>query len=210
MKSFNTIIKKLLPGLLIVILISGFIYWINSKMDIDCLALSAFRPTLIKDFFNSIILSGTLGIILIAGFVIYLKIQKTGKVNVILYFMILSLIISIQNIKGIYNHYIDRAKKIKEQICNKSTDDGMLCEFKDLTCEEYFFISKDSKLPIIPDNSKDITIHFFRDDFFVDYNLVIDIWIPEQKSESNIVKDWTKTKETVNGFIKYEYQQSQN
>ena len=203
-------IKKLIPGLIIVTLISGLIFWINIRFDNDCLALSAFELTTIKDFLKAIVLLGILGLILIAGFVIYFKLQKSRKINLILYFAILSVIISIPNIKEIYKECFDSNKYIKERICEKSTDDGMLCEFTALTFDEYTFITKDSWLPNIPDDSKNIPIHYYRDDFLGDYNLIITIWIPEKSSGFNDSEDWILKEEKVNGLIKLEYQKGQS
>lgn len=203
-------IKKLILGLIIVTLISGLIFWINLRFDNDCLALSVFESTTIKDFFNAIVLLGFLGLILITGFVICYKLQKSRKVNLILYFTILSLIISIPNIKGIYTDCFDSNKNVKERICDKSTDDGMLCEFAELTFDEYIFITKDSWLPKIPNDSKNISVHYYRDNFLGDYNLIITIWIPEKSTGLIDSEDWIRTEEKVNGLIKLEYQKGKS
>jgi hypothetical protein len=203
-------IKKISLGLLIVVSVVGILIGINIQMDKDCSALSAFQPNSIKDFFRALQLFGLLFLVLVIGFVIYFRLLRTKRINFSLYFMILSLIVSYPSIKGIYNNLVDKDRDIKARICEKSIDDGMLCTMKDLNYEEYLFVSKHSWLPPISDLSKNISIEYFRDDFIGDYNLIINIWIPENSKELEDKRDWNRTLELSNGYIKYEYQKGQS
>jgi hypothetical protein len=199
-------IIKILIASFIIIMVIGGIAELNIELSNDCPALYAFDIFYFQDLFKTIMLLGIMTFILVVGSISYVFISKKKKINIILYFVILSIITSSYFIREIYLKIIDHNKEIKTRICEKSTDDGMTCKMKGLTIEEYNFIPNKSLLPKIPDFSEKININFYRDDFLGDYNLTIRILIPKNMILDSIKNPgWTKVPNKEGNYIIYEY-----
>lgn len=65
-------------------------------------------------------------------------------------------------------------RKIKEDICSKGVDDGILMKLNHITVEEYNFLNKESQwLPKIPKEGQNIQLSYYRDHFLGDFTLDI-------------------------------------
>lgn len=200
-------IRKILIGIVVVSLVIGCLIIANNYLDKSCLALSAFEALSIINFFKALVVLGLLFIILIVGFVIFFAFLKSKRINIILYFSILALIVSSPIIKNLIYAINDKEGDIKESICKKAVDDGMFCKMQDLSYDEYLFITQDSWLPSIPKSSKNISIEYYRDDFLGDYYLIINLWIPKDSNELDNGEGWISAEGTLNGFKRFEYQE---
>ena len=76
--------------------------------------------------------------ILLIGYLLSKKLEQ-GNRKLIIYFILLSAISMNSTIQEIWKSKFNSANTIVESICNKSMDDGMICEFEELTHEEYNF-----------------------------------------------------------------------
>jgi hypothetical protein len=199
-------IKKILIAIFIIVAVIGIFEELNNLLDNDCVALYAFDGFGIREFIKGIMLLLLMIFVLLIGSAAYVFISRKIKINIILYFVILSLITSSYFIRGIYFKLKDQNKGIKARICEKSVDNGMTCKMKGLTIEEYHFLPNKSLLPKIPDFSEKINIDFYRDDFLGDYILTIRILVPKEKMLDTIQNPgWTKVFEQDGAYIVYEY-----
>ena len=96
----------------------------------------------------------------------------------------------------------EKNRELKQVVCNKSTDDGMMLKFYKLKNNEYEFInSKTNWLPPIPKGADSIDISYFRDDFLGDFHLIIEMVLPfGQELDSIEFTNWIK----INGGYRHE------
>lgn len=152
--------------------------------------------------------------IFIIGLITYFIIRMWVTVNPIIYFVFITIIASHDISINIYNNLVtkDVDRVIKTSICNKSSDDGMECEFKKLNIEEYNYIQHNNKwLPIAPSTTQDVTILYYRDDFLGDYNLNIRIKVAQkEKLDSIDFPKWELVEFIDSNLKEYHFNQMQN
>ncbi len=197
--------QKMLIAAALLILSCALLIALNVALDNDCLALSAFRLNSISVFLFSLVVLGAFVIILLAGFIIYFKYLTAIKVNLIVYFLSLSLIVCIPLIKNIFDLLTDQHRVIKDSICEKSTDDGMICLMSNLTYDEYCYLSDNTWLPSIPGSSENIAIEYYRDDFIGDFSLAISIWLPNDQIQDIDFEKWDSVKGKRRNSSKFVY-----
>ena len=169
----------------------------------SCSALDAFssNSSFIIIFKAIHLLAIAIGI-WIAGLIVFLFIRKKKEINIYLYFTLITTLSLSQLIWFAIGRIPEENRQLKEQICEKSSDDGMQLRFRKLTKDEYDFINSETKwLPEVPNQTKQINIDYFRDDFLGDFDLKIELELIENKSVDSLnFPNWTKR----NGKYYYE------
>ena len=141
-------------------------------------------------------------VIWIVGFVIYFLIKKRKQINLYVFFSILTIFSFHSFIITALTRVPEKNRELKQVVCNKSTDDGMMLKFYKLKNNEYEFInSKTNWLPPIPKGADSIDISYFRDDFLGDFHLIIEMVLPfGQELDSIEFTNWIK----INGGYRHE------
>jgi hypothetical protein len=154
----------------------GFIVLLLSKSNhFNCSALDAFDNDFVFFFVLIKRLLVALGIWLI-GLIAYFLIKKEKRISLLLYFSLLTIISLHSFIIAAFTREPERNRSLKQQICNKSTDDGMMLTFLNLDKDEYDFINSKKKwLPAVPNTTEIINLTYYRDEFLGDYDLIIDL-----------------------------------
>ena len=204
--------KRLLNAILISISMLGLLIFINSKMSVTCLELSVFKGDSLFQFLSVLKLLGIMIAIWSAGMILFFSWKKIQRINFFTYFTILSLISAFPIIKSIYYNISDNNEDIKNQICIKANDDGMICTMTSLTLKEYNFIIEDSPwIPKIPYSTNDISINYYRDDFLGDYDLTIKIIVMEARNiNPKEYPRWVLVKKNKNNTAIYSYNEGQS
>jgi hypothetical protein len=170
------------------------ILYFTKNNHISCSAIDAFsnEPSLALffDFLKTILIA--LGI-WIVGLIIYFVIRKKKKIKLLFYFSLLTTISLHSFIVKATTRQPEENRKLKQEVCSKSNDDGMMLNFLNLNKTEYDFINSKTKwLPTIPEVSESVDINYWRDDFFGEYSLIIELTIPiGQKLDSIAYPKWT-------------------
>lgn len=168
--------KRLL--FLISILVVFTVISINKFVSASCYEINVFKG----DFLYRLIIfirNVILGIgIWIIGYLLFKRI-KLNKKQSIIYFVIISLLSTSNTILKIWKSNFSTSSQIVKSICNKSNDDGMVFEAKNLNGIEYNYLIKGGNwLPESPPESKSINIHYYRDEFLGDYTLSVELELP--------------------------------
>jgi energy-coupling factor transporter transmembrane protein EcfT len=181
-----------------------FLVFLANKTHIGCSQLKVFEGDTLHFILGS--LSRLLVIIAIwlSGFFIS-KLAKLRGRNLILFFVFLTLFAAHRPIIAIYKNLTNKNTETIKALCNKSQDSGMICTFKKLTAEEYSFLIKDAdSLPFAPISAKSINIRYYRDELLGDYDLNIDLEMPNNDSiNTNLFPFWKKRSfenDSVNQF----------
>lgn len=171
------------------------ILWFSKNDYYSCPALDAFSSEsslelTIKTFKLLVIGVG----IWLIGLVGFFVIRKKRNLNVYLYFTVITVLSLSPMILKAINRAPEKNRQLKELICSKSKDDGMLLNFKHLTKEEYDFVNSETNwLPKVPENANNITIDYFRDDFLGDFHLTIELELSNnEKMDTLNFPNWTK------------------
>jgi len=184
-----------------------FIIFFTRSNHMHCSALDAFivessievTINLIKVFFLIVL-------IWITGLIAYFFIKIKKQVNTFLYFSILTAIAFHFFIFKAITRQPEENRELKQEICRKSSDDGMMLNFKKLNKTEYDFINSKRKwLPTIPPESKSVEIEYYRDNFLGDYHLQIHLTLKEGEQ-----LDTTKHKKWKLYEKRYYYEDSKN
>ncbi|MCI5056168.1 MAG: hypothetical protein MRY83_08670 [Flavobacteriales bacterium] len=148
--------------------------------------------------------------IFLIGIVLFIVLRKRLKLNIIGYFLILSVFSSFGISLKIIENFRDR-DEFKKNLCDKIQDDGMMCKMNNLNLVEYKFLTKDHNwIPNVPESTEEISIQYFRDDFLGDYDLSITIAVPEKrKIDSSNFPKWNLVGQDSNKFL-YNYHQGQS
>lgn len=127
------------------------------------------------------------------GLILFYMLKQIKKISILLYFPLLTVIALHSFIIKASTREPEENRLLKQEVCSKSTDDGMLLNFYGLNKEEYDFInSKSQWLPSVPSESEIINIEYFRDGFVGDYDLQIELKLrSEEKLDSIKYPDWT-------------------
>ncbi len=168
----------------------------------------------IKDDFEFVGHVLLLVIILILGSIIYIIFNKKLKNKAFIYFVILTLF-------SFGNFGVHHALKIgntpeneilEEILCTKIIDDGMFCEMNNLNQIEYTYLGANGfKMPELPlDINPRIDVLYFRDNFFGEFTLDINVAIPlKQSIDSLKYPKWKLVKTLDNDSLEYNYHLSQ-
>jgi hypothetical protein len=190
MKLFIEILKII--GLSVV---TGLIIlYLTKNNHISCSALDAFSNeasiALFFDFLKTMLIAF---VIWVVGLIIYFVLRKKKKINLLLYFSLLTTISLYSFMVKTVTRQPEENRQLKQEICEKATDDGMMLNFLNLNKAEYDFINSKTKwLPIIPELSESVDINYWRDDFFGEYSLKIELTIPiGQTLDSISYPKWT-------------------
>ena len=174
-------------------LVGVLVLFFSRSNHFSCSALEAFdNESSIELFFDFIKKSLiALGIWLI-GLISYFLIKKKKPISVLLFFPLLT-VISLQSfIVSAVTREPETNRVQKENVCAKSTDDGLVLTFLNLSKEEYDFINSKTKwLPAIPIESEIINIEYYRDDFLGDFVLNIELKLkPEGRLDTIEYPKW--------------------
>ncbi len=189
MKLFTELLKIIGLSTLVGILILFF----SKSNHFSCSALETFDNessfTLFFDFLKSMLIA--FGIWLI-GLISYFMIKKKRPINLLIFFPLLTIISLHSFITVAVTRALEVNRNQKENICAKSTDDGMLLTFRNLNKNEYDFIhSKTKWLPTIPLEPNIINIEYYRDEFLGDYDLSIELILkPEERLDTIEYPKW--------------------
>lgn len=136
-------------------------------------------------------------VIWLIGVITYFIIKRKRTINILLYFSILTTIAFYSFIINAIKREPETNRELKEVICSKGSGDEMKCTFKALTTDEYNFINSEINhwLPLIPENTDSINIDYFHDDFFGDFRITIEMFIPPGEELDTLKFDkWKKYK----------------
>ncbi len=131
-----------------------------------------------------------------------------SRINVYIFFTLVSLILSAPIITDIITKFANPNPKIAKQICLKSEDDGMNLTMNSLDFKEYSYVRELSNnwLPELPQESFNIHILYYRDDFIGDFDLNIIINLPKTKdSYFTEQENWSRLDSSSNDFYKFQY-----
>lgn len=198
MKRFIEILK-----IMTISIVMGIIVLIVTKSHyISCSGLEVFNKS---SSYASMFGIGVAFGIWIIGFILYYSIKKKKKIYLLIYFPLLTIISLHQNISEVVHREPEKDRAIKQQICNKSSDDGMMLIYLNLDKTEYDFINSKSKwLPEVPLGAKEININYYRDDFLGDFSLKIELRLKKgERLDVNKFPEWI-----LNGST-YSYQRFQ-
>jgi len=179
------------------IVIGIFILFVTKSNHFSCPALEIFSNessfSLMIEAIKMLFLS--IGIWLI-GLILFLIVRKKKKINIYLYFTIITIITLSPLIYNAIKRSPERNRSLKEEICKKGNDDGMMLTFKQLNKKEYNFINSETNwLPSIPNETKSINIDYYRDDFLGDFDLNIELELEEnEKIDLVNFPGWTSDK----------------
>jgi len=185
------VLIELIKIIAVTIIVGYLILNLTQNDYVYCEAIDEFSNSSIGifDYLGVILLAF---IIWIAGFVIYFLIKKKKKLNIYLYFSILTLIAFHSFIYNEFTRAPEQDREIKIRICEKSTDDGMQLNIKKLNKNEYDYINKTNWLPSLPNETKSVNVKYYRDHFLGDFHLIIDLEIPlGQKLDTTVYSKWT-------------------
>jgi len=173
------------------------ILYFTKNNHFSCSALDAFsnEPSiaLFFDFLKTILIAFGIWIV---GLILYFALRKKKKINLLFYVSLLTTISLYSFMVKAVTRQPEGNRKLKQEICEKSTDDGMMLNFLSLNKAEYDFINSKTKwLPTIPEVSESVDINYWRDDFFGEYSLIIELTIPIGQTLDSI----TYPKWTLNG-----------
>jgi hypothetical protein len=184
MKLFLEILKII--GLSTVV---GFlVYCLILSTDFSCSALDTFYNESVYEHFFHILKKLLIAFgIWISGIIIYFKIKKKKLINLLVFISLLTILSLYSFIIKAVSRIPDKNKELKQEVCRKSTDDGMWLEFNNLSKIEYDFInSKNKYLPSVPEESDTINIKFYRDSFLGDFDLNIELKLKPDESLDTI------------------------
>lgn len=165
-------------------LVGILVLFFSKSNHFSCSALEAFDNesslALFFDFIKRMLIA--FGIWLI-GLISYFIIKKRRPINLLIFFPLLTII----SLHSFITAAVSGAPEVvnrtqKENVCAKSTDDGMLLTFLNLNKDEYDFINSKTKwLPAVPVESAIINIQYYRDDFLGDYDLNIELKLKSEE-----------------------------
>ena len=113
------------------------------------------------------------------GSFIYASTSISKYINLYIYFIVLTIGSMSFIIRSSLSTQQIIVPSIAQDICKKSTDDGTVITFNNLTHIEYTYLTaKDVWMPKIPEAADSINIIYFHDSFFGDYDLTIDFALP--------------------------------
>jgi len=202
-------VKRILVGLLT----SALLLWVLVSLKefvthTGCSALSVFDS---GNLGQSIEILLTFILIYVTGFALYLLLVIWFDLKAFPFFILLTLVSSYELTFSIYRDITttDENVAIKKSICEKATDDGMFCKFKNLNLSEYQFLTSGYEwIPQIPTSTQNINIDFYRDDFLGDYNLTITIKSTEL--DTSILSGWDLIETLDSGLFVYEHNQGES
>ena len=203
----NTRIQIILWAIVITTAIVALLFIAKELTTIRCPELYVFTDFSFSKIMFLIIILIIFFIIWLVGLILYLKFERVKRLNIILYFGLLATFSSIPLISNIYMNISDPDRQLKKEICEKLHDDGMNFQATKLTILEYRFLTQsNSWIPNVPDDSKEIDIEYYRDDFLGDYSLSIIFTLSNGSIlDSTIYPNWKVIEVKSNGEIKYEY-----
>lgn len=170
------------------------VLFFSKSNHFSCSALNAFdNESSIVLFFNFIKEMLIAFGIWFIGLITYFIIKKKKRISLFLYFPLLTVISLHSFIVTAATREPEENRTLKQQICSKSTDDGMILTFLDLNKDEYDFINLKTKwLPVVPIGSEIINIEYYRDDFLGDYDLKIELKLrSEERLDTLKYPKWT-------------------
>lgn len=182
------------------------ILFLSRNDHFSCSAIDAFSN---KSSFSLLfkafkLLSIAIGV-WIAGLIAFLIIRQKKKINIYIYFTLITTLSLSPVILIVINRHPEENRQIKEHICSKGTDDGMQLSFQKLTKDEYHFINAETNwLPELPGQTKYINIDYYRDDFIGDFHLKIEIELIENGTIDSI--RFPKWKNSDNRYYYEDYQ----
>jgi hypothetical protein len=141
----------------------------------------------------------------IVGLLAYFIMGVLNRINTFLYFAILTTMALHYFIFKAIVRSPEEHRELKEVICNKSSDDGMELEFIKLTKIEYDYVNSKTKwLPAVPDNTETIDVKYFRDDFFGEYHLEVELSLPKEvRIDSAKFSEW-KLQENKYVYVRFQ------
>lgn len=177
-------------------LIVGFlVLYLRPRPEQICLAVDYFVSNTSdgQDFISFIKHTGLAILLWTIGFLIWSTSKVKKYVNLILYFIILS----IGSMSGIIYNSINTPRifpVLALNICNKATGDYSDITFKNLEFHEYQFLNaRDEWMPNIPRNANSINIDYYHDSFIGDFDLTIDFKLPPgEELDSLEFSGWDK------------------
>ena len=191
-----------LQGVIVSILTISILTIVKRLSSIDCDALFAFSDVSISYIFAMI------GIWVI-GFIFFSKTKC--QIDVKIFFIALSLISSSAICRDIVLNFDNIQRDLKESICEKSTDDGMLCEMTNLSKQEYDYVMRDQLNLSVPTEANNISIYYYRDTFLGEYILSMSLEMPPyQKIDSINYSNWVISDSLENKKIKYTFYESRD
>ena len=189
-------------------IVAILILWLSKNDHYSCPAIDAFSSEssfgLMLKAFKLLAIGLGIWLIGLLGFFVIRNI--TIQLNIYIFFAVITTL-SLSPILSIaINRTPETNRQLKITICSKSEDDGMWLNFKKLTKEEYDFVNSETHwLPKIPENSNNININYYRDDFLGDFHLSIDLELSSSEiMDSLSYPKWIKSKG------KYYYEDYQN
>ncbi len=188
---------RLLKIIGVSVLTAFVILLLTRNNHINCSALNTFSGEssigLFFDFLKTVLIGFGIWIV---GIVIYFLIKKKKQINLYIFFSLLTIFSLHSFIITALMRAPEKSRELKQGICNKSTDDGMMLNFNQLKKDEYDFINlKTNRLPTIPKEADSINISYFRDDLLGDYHLIIEMILPsEQELDTLEYPKWTLNK----------------
>lgn len=160
------------------------IFLLTKNNHFSCPALEVFNNKSSIDLMIATIkLLATIIVVWFLGLISFLVIRKKKKINIYVYFAIVTTIAFTPLIYKAFIRIPEKNRLIKEEICQKGNDDGMQLILKQLTKNEYNLINSETNwLPVIPNETKNINIDYYRDSFIGDFHLIIELKLNDNET----------------------------